>query len=457
MAELEKDLEMAHRIAKIINSRGGKVYYVGGYVRDKLIGRENKDIDIEVYGVTPDELKNILSSLGSVKTQGAAFGVYNLKGYDIDIAQPRKETTTGRGHKDFEVFVDPFISEENAAKRRDFTINAIMQNVLTNEIVDPYHGKADLAAGIIRHIDDKTFTEDSLRVFRAAQFAARFDFKLDPETKALIKTISVDTLSHERVYEEMKKALLKAEKPSIFFKTLRDTKQLNTWFPEIIPLIGCIQSNIHHPEGDVWNHTMIVLDEAAKMRDKASNAEYFMIAALCHDMGKPLCTTVDDNGNIHAYQHEQAGVTVAKQFLDRLNTDTKLCAYVLNMTANHMKPHHCFNKGSRIKTTNHMFDNILRPEDLCLLAAADISGRYSDSEKVNREITYLFERLDIYNKRRKEPMVTGKDLIAIGLRPSPEFSEILMLARKMHFSGVDKTDVLKDIIAKHRKNTITEK
>ena len=320
----KNDKKMAHRIAEIVNSRGGKVYYVGGYVRDKILGRANKDIDIEVYGVTPEELKDIVSSLGTLKTQGASFGVYNLKGYDIDIAQPRKETTTGRGHKDFEVFVDPFISEDKAARRRDFTMNAMMQNVLTGEIVDPFGGQEDLKKGLIRHVDDTTFVEDPLRVFRAAQFAARFNFDIAPETLALMKTMDVTTLPKERVYGEMQKALLKAEKPSKFFEVLRDADLLSDWFPELERLIGCEQDSFYHPEGDVWNHTMLVLDEAAKRKDKVENPEFFLISALCHDMGKPDVVSKGEDSRIHTYAHDMAGVPVARRFLNRLNTNVKL-------------------------------------------------------------------------------------------------------------------------------------
>ena len=320
----KNDKKMAHRIAEIVNSRGGKVYYVGGYVRDKILGRANKDIDIEVYGVTPEELKDIVSSLGTLKTQGASFGVYNLKGYDIDIAQPRKETTTGRGHKDFEVFVDPFISEDKAARRRDFTMNAMMQNVLTGEIVDPFGGQEDLKKGLIRHVDDTTFVEDPLRVFRAAQFAARFNFDIAPETLALMKTMDVTTLPKERVYGEMQKALLKAEKPSKFFEVLRDADLLSDWFPELERLIGCEQDSFYHPEGDVWNHTMLVLYEAAKRKVKVETPDFFLKSALCHDMGKPDVVSKGEDSRIHTYAHDMAGVPVARRFLNRLNTNVKL-------------------------------------------------------------------------------------------------------------------------------------
>ena len=315
------DLEMATNIAKLVKIYGGDTYFVGGYVRDKILGKSNKDIDIEVHNIHPNNLKEILNRLGKVKTQGISFGVYNLCGYDIDIAQPRMENAIGRGHKDFEVTVDPFIGTTKAAKRRDFTINAIMENVLTGEIVDPFNGIEDLKNRIIRHVDDNSFSEDPLRVLRAAQFAARFNFVIADETKLIMNKMDLSTLSRERIYEELKKAMLKSNKPSIFFERLREVDQLDYWFPEVKALFNCKQNASYHPEGDVWTHTMEVIDYAANIKTTASNPEYFLIAALCHDFGKPLSTTIDDNGDVHSYDHENIGVDVAKTFLNRINLD----------------------------------------------------------------------------------------------------------------------------------------
>ena len=174
MTTYEKDIAMAQRIAKEVSACGGHTYYVGGYVRDALLHRENKDIDIEVHGISPKRLEEILDSLGDRIAVGESFGVYNLKSYSIDIAMPRKESLRGVGHKDFDVVVDPFIGTKAASKRRDFTINALMQDVLTTEVIDHYSGIEDLKHGVLRHVNSESFVEDPLRVLRAAQFAARF-------------------------------------------------------------------------------------------------------------------------------------------------------------------------------------------------------------------------------------------------------------------------------------------
>ena len=179
------DMEMAIKIAEGARDLGGCAYFVGGYVRDLILGDTGKDLDVEVHGLTPDRLKGLLDSLGQRLDIGESFGIFGLRGYSIDIAMPRKESCRGKGHRDFDVFVDPHIGTLGAAKRRDFTVNAMMQNILTGEIIDHFGGREDLKKGIIRHVNDESFAEDPLRVLRGAQFAARFEFRIAEETKAL--------------------------------------------------------------------------------------------------------------------------------------------------------------------------------------------------------------------------------------------------------------------------------
>jgi len=273
------------KIAESVKAAGGNTYYVGGFVRDRLLGIDNKDVDIEVHGVAPDKLMHILSEAGEPLSYGRSFGIYSLKGQSIDIAMPRREYAVSdrskpRGHRDFEIEVDPYIGTYEAARRRDFTVNALMEDVLTGEITDHFGGRSDLEAGVIRHIDDITFSEDPLRVLRGAQFAARFGFQIAPETVDLCRGIDISSLTRERVTEEMKKALLKAERPSVFFEELRKMNQLSVWFPELEALIGVEQDPVFHPEGDVWVHTMEVLDRAASNRARASTRASYTFRML---------------------------------------------------------------------------------------------------------------------------------------------------------------------------------
>ena len=213
MNTFEQDLALAREIARRVKDAGGRAMLVGGCVRDGLMGVPCKDIDMEVYGLAPQALKALLSELGEVVEKGASFGVYGLAHSNIDVAMPRRERRTGDRHTDFDVSVDPNLSFEAASMRRDFTINAMMRDVLTGELIDLWGGQADLAARRIRHVNDATFAEDALRVFRAAQFAARLEAEIAPETEALCASMDVTRLSVERVFDELCKALLKAESP----------------------------------------------------------------------------------------------------------------------------------------------------------------------------------------------------------------------------------------------------
>lgn len=443
------DINTARRLAELIRDAGGTAYYVGGYVRDRLMGWDNKDIDTEIHGVSQEALENILDSMGSRMEMGESFGIYGLKGCSIDIALPRTERPTGTGHRDFEITADPFIGTEKAAQRRDFTINALMENILTGEITDHFGGLADLQKSIIRHVSDKTFPEDPLRVLRAAQFSARFGFDIADETVSLCRNMDLSTLSKERVESELKKALLKAEKPSVFFETLRNMEQLDVWLPEVKALIGVPQHKLYHKEGDVWNHTMMVLDEAARYRDKADEPYGFMLTALVHDLGKTI-TTEERNGFHRAYGHETAGLPIIKEFLRRITNEKKLIRYVLNLSELHMKPNTIAAAEASVKSTNKMFDNAVSPRDLIYIALADDKGRITETPSEPSE-EFLFERLSIYNDIMEKPYVTGKDLVDAGLVPDKNFSDILAYAHKLRLAGIDKESALRQTISYGRK------
>lgn len=455
MEEVRKQKEMAKKIAVAVKAAGGDTYYVGGCVRDFLLGKECKDVDIEVHGITSEKLESILDGLGSRIEIGKSFGVYNLKGCSIDIALPRKERAVGQGHRDFVVGVDPFIGTLGAAKRRDFTINALMQNVLTDEIIDHFNGKSDLENKIIRHVCDQSFGEDPLRVFRAAQFASRFEFTLAEETKNICKNMRVDTLSKERVFEELSKALLKSQKPSIFFEILREIGKLSEFFPELEALIGVKQNEKHHSEGDVWVHTMMVLDESAKRRESVSNKIGFMLSALVHDFGKAITTEIV-NGEIHAYGHEVEGLPIVKTFLSRICNEKKLIAYVLNMTELHMKPNALAAMNASIKSTNKLFDKSFAPFDLIQLAIADSLGKTAMRDYYETE-PFLLERLDVYNEYMSRDYIKGKDLVELGLKPNKEFSEMLKFAHKLRLVGIPKEAALKQTISEFKKKKEVKK
>ncbi len=438
------EIKLAQSIAAEAEKNGGRAYYVGGCVRDRLLKIDNYDIDIEIHGITPEKLKEILSKFGTPIQYGSSFGIFSLKEVHIDIALPRKEKKVGNKHTDFVVDIDAFVGTKKAAMRRDFTVNALMRDVLTDDIVDHFGGLDDLKNKVLRHVNDDSFGEDALRVLRAAQFASRFGFEIHPDTKRLCGEMDITSLSRERIFEEMKKALIKSPKPSIFFEVLRSFKQLSYWFPELESLIGIEQNPVYHAEGDVWNHTMMTLDKAANYRDKVQHPFWFMLCALAHDFGKAVCYSVGD-GVIHAYGHEYESEKIAATFLQRLTNNNQLIKYVLNITKLHMRPNIAARNNSAAKVTNKIFDSCLYPMDLIYFCQADDKGRIM---KVNQPDTleYLLKHYEIYKSIMSKPYVKGSDLVEYGIAPGEHFSKLLAYAHKLRLSGVPKESALKQTL-----------
>lgn len=274
---MNKDILLASKVKE----KGGRAFYVGGYVRDLLLNIPNKDIDIEVHGIAEKDLVAILNEIGEVDYYGRSFGIYALRHEDIEVALPRSEKVLGTGHRDFEISVDPDMGYKNAALRRDFTINALMMDVLSHEILDYFNGTYDLNKGIIRHVNDVSFVEDPLRVYRAAQFASRFGFKIDERTVELCKGIDTFVLSRERIEEELKKALLKAERAEIFFECLKEMNQKDVWFKGV--------------------NNLSCLMKYESNRINADNKYYFMVLLLALDNGLDFIEAFSNNRELKAY------------------------------------------------------------------------------------------------------------------------------------------------------------
>ncbi|EWM52179.1 CCA tRNA nucleotidyltransferase [Ruminococcus flavefaciens] len=438
------DPEAARLIAERVEKLGGKVYFVGGCVRDEILGTENKDIDIEIHGISAEKAEEILDSVGKRQEYGKSFGIYGLSGLDLDIALPRTERKTDCVHGDLTINSDPFMGTYEAARHRDFTVNSLMKDVITGEITDHFGGLDDIRSKTIRHIDDNTFAEDPLRVLRAAQFAARFGFDIAAGTLSLCRNTDISAIAPERIMIETEKALLRSERPSVFFEQLRRMGQLDCWFPEVKALIGVQQNREYHLEGDAWTHTMMVLDEAAKRRSKVIYPLGFMMSALCHDLGKSVCTTVSEDGTVHSYEHETAGLPVVRAFLERITTETKLIDYVLNMTELHMEPNTMARARSRLKKTNKLFDTSAEPFDLIQLALCDGLGKLPKCDDTEE---FLMQRYTKFREIMERPFLMGRDLVEAGLKPSKDFSEILCYAHKLRLAGLDKDDQLRQSLA----------
>jgi tRNA nucleotidyltransferase (CCA-adding enzyme) len=317
---------------------GGRPYVVGGAVRDALLGISgaSPDIDVEVYGLAPAHLDAILAPFGDIDRIGASFGVttLDLPGFGhIDFAIPRREISTGEGHRAFSVELDPHSTLEGALARRDFTINAMMVS-RDGILVDPYGGLRDLRAGVLRHVSP-AFSEDPLRVLRGMRFAGRFGFAMHPETARLASGLSPRALARERVWTEWAK-LARSPHPSRGLGVLAETGWLR-FYPELAGLVGCEQDPTWHPEGDVWQHTLHVADAAAVIaRRDGVDPLLLVLAAIGHDLGKPTTTVVGPDGRVRAPGHPEAGVAPTRSFLAAIGAPAALTDGVVTLVREHM-------------------------------------------------------------------------------------------------------------------------
>ena len=431
--------QQAARIAVAVRDAGGRALIVGGWPRDRLMGRPPKDVDVEVFGLPADRLRALLETFGTVEAVGESFQVYKVAGLDVSL--PRRESKSGRGHKGFDVTGDPSMSLLDAARRRDFRINAISWDPLTQTYEDPFNGRTDIAQRVLRVVDARTFAEDSLRALRAVQFAARFDFALDDETRAICRSIALDDLPAERIWGEFEKLLL-APRPSIGFRLMMDLGIVDKLFPELKALDGCVQEPEWHPEGDVWVHTLQVIDQARTRIDDLDRPRQLaiMLGAVCHDFGKPATTAFLD-GRIRSIDHEEQGVAPATAFLDRLNVHS-LDAYdvrreVLGMTAQHLKP------GMWFKVRDQVGDGAFRRlsqkldlELLARLAKSDCLGREPGTFDCTA-MDWFLERARAIgaDKGPPAPILLGRHVLALGVKPGPRVGEILKAVYELQLDG----------------------
>jgi len=437
-------------IATAVRGAGGRALIVGGWVRDRLLGLpESSNVDLEVFGLPGDRLRALLESFGRVEAVGESFQVYKIG--DIDVSLPRRDSKAGRGHRGFVVTGDPDLTIVEAARRRDFTVNAISWDPLTEEYFDPFEGRADLARRLLRVVDPQTFGDDSLRVLRGVQFAARFGLALEDTTAALCRQIPLDDLPPERVWGEFEK-LLFAPQPSIGFTVAMDLGVIAKLFPELQALAGCPQEPEWHPEGDVWVHNLQVIDRARTRVDDLPRPQQIavMLGAVCHDLGKPATTRFLD-GRIRSLDHEEQGVAPASAFLDRLNVNAfagyDVRRQVLGITAQHLKP------GSWFKVRDEVGDGAFRRlahkvdlELLARVAKSDCEGR-RPGEFDCTAMDWFLERARALGVQHRppEPILLGRHLLALGLKPGPRIGEILKAIYEQQMDGAVTT--LEDAIA----------
>lgn len=381
-------------LLKELSIKGAKTYYVGGCVRDGVLGKTNKDIDIEIHFITEDEFISVAKSLGiKIDFVGKSFGVYKalMDGTDFDFSFPRTEKQIGEKHTDFEIVVDPFIGEAKAAERRDFTINALMKDTQTGKILDFFGGMKDLESGIIRHCTEK-FAEDSLRVFRAAQFASRFGFEIAPETIEIAKTLDCSTLPMERILEETKKAITKSETPSVFFKELKKMGVLDLFFPPL---------------------ELELIDELTKAaKELHSEKVTEIVIAFIFESSKLTITN----------QTEIVEMIKSFKFLSEATStfikDSKTVGELVFLT-------------EQIKFKEFALFSILVEGVKLGLPTFEI-----------KLLTSMFK---VSQETISTQFITGQELIQLGFKPSKEFGELILQSKKLASQGKSKKEFIKSI------------
>lgn len=434
-------LEAGVRIARLVEASGGRVLAVGGWVRDQVLGQDSGDLDLEVYGLPLGVLEPLLRSHFEIQSVGREFGVLKvlLPGFPrpVDVALPRREVKLGPGHRGFAVHTDPQMSPREAACRRDLTAGAIAMDLLGGQIVDPFSGVEDLRRRRLRAVDPARFPEDPLRVLRAAQYAARFRLQPDAPLLEAASRPDLGELPRERVFDEFKKFLLQGRKPSLALDFLRRCGQLRH-FPEVQALVGVPQERKWHPEGDVYNHTLLALNVAARERAGEEREDLLVaLGVLCHDLGKPDTTELRD-GRFRSLGHDVAGEGPTRSFLARLTAEAGLADEVVALVREHLHPMLFYDSGARAAAIRRLAGRV-PIQRLVRVARADHLGR-TTPEALARSFPagdWLLDRARALDVERAplKPLLLGRHLIARGLEPGPRFRELLAAAYEAQLEG----------------------
>jgi tRNA nucleotidyltransferase (CCA-adding enzyme) len=389
----------------------------------------SKDIDIEIFNLSTEKITDLLGAFGEVFISGQAYPVIKIKGHP---------------EWDFTIPENPQLSFQEACQRRDFTINSMLMDIITGELIDELGARKDIKHKLIRHTSPGVFKNDPLRAYRACQLAARFDFKLHPDTIKLIQATPLTNLKAERIYEEFCKLLMLSRKPSIGLRYMQETGILERMHPSLFQLIGCQQSPLHHPEGDVLEHTLLVVDQTAQLKDKSHYPLALMFAALLHDTGKPQSTRITGE-KVTAYGHDVCGATVAAEFMRRITSNARLIASVTTLIREHMRPVLLYKERERVsdKALRKLINRVDFHE-LMLLAEADFKGRTveRDFEVVRAWFDERFQAAGIDPRQRIKPLVNGRDLVQLGYKPGQQMGRLLNTAFEWQLEGKNRDEIL---------------
>jgi tRNA nucleotidyltransferase (CCA-adding enzyme) len=435
------------RLLAALREAGGRPYLVGGVVRDALLCLPLKDWDVEVYGLASERLAEVLRQVGEVNLVGQAFAVYKVSGLEdvagaVDVALPRRDSKVGAGHRGIAASGDPELELVEASRRRDFSINALLFDPATGELLDPQGGRADLERRQLRAVDPSHFGEDPLRALRAVQFAARFELEVDAATAELCAAMPLRELPAERVFGELEKLFLLARRPSIGLSLMRAWGMLPVLAPELLALEGTPQDPEWHPEGDVWTHTLQAVDVASTLRGELPRprALAVMLGTLCHDLGKPATTRFEE-GRTRSRGHEEAGLAPTLELLERWNVHSldgyDVRGQVLGLVGNHLKPYQLYDDRARVS------DGAIRrlaakcePVLLHRVASADCLGRLP-GQFSTAPMDWFLDRvrgLGVAN-RPPAPLLLGRHVLALGVLPGPAVGRILREVYERQLDG----------------------
>lgn len=423
-------------LARALRDAGGRAWLVGGGVRDRLLGRAPKDVDLEVYGLEAEALETICARFGKVHLIGRQFAVLQVATEDgtVEVSLPRRESKTGPGHRGFAVDADPHMEPREAARRRDFTVNAMLLDPLDDTLLDPWEGRADLQRGLLRHVSP-AFAEDPLRVLRAARFAARYGWRVDAGTAALCRGLDLAELPRERVEGEFRE-ILAGDFPGTGLLVLETVGALRS-FPELAAMRGVPQDPLWHPEGDVLHHTALALDAGAGIRAQMEDPWVEMLAILCHDLGK-VHTTVFERGHWRSAAHDVEGEAPTRALLARITAQESVVEQVVALVREHLRPMQLYQARDRVG------DGALRRlaarvdlRALVRISWADGAGRAQPAEADWPAGSWLLERAEALGVRdaAPQPMLRGRDLLELGVPAGPQVGEVLAEAWELQLDG----------------------
>lgn len=442
------------KIIELLHSKGAVVLLVGGAVRDLFLQHLSKDFDIEVHGLSVKELEEVLRTFGYVDEVGKAYGVLRIHGLDIDWSIPRRDK---EGRKP-DVVVDPWMSMEDAFRRRDLTMNAMGINLITYELIDPFGGLEDMRNKVLRAPDTLLFAEDPLRFYRVMQFCARFGMQPDAELNALCSTMDVSGVSRERIETECAKWLLKSSKPSLALTWLVHINRLADIFPEIAATQGVVQSSYWHPEGDVFEHTQQAVDAAALLEYNNDHEKLIMLyAALCHDLGKVTTTEIIEN-KITSYGHAQVGAELAKKFLKRIMRTKNIIDAVVKLVHYHMEPLQFVHAQAGLPAYKRLAQKLAPEVTMYMLAQLARADKRARNPEKGSPLNSVLPEIDAFIERARkakvleaveQPILLGRDLLDV-VKPGRELGNLVRHAYKIQIDeGItDKDELKKRILEK---------